>query len=242
MKNLTAYELFEKRYEAEKHHQASRISKLGEGTVEDGVKFLYHWFKGSMMSDPDSHDMDAVIETFDKISKVYHKPLKGPMYRASHLHLDGTEYKAEDIKDIKQAKTGPKHLQSWAKSKVGAKYFFKHFVDEQNRHARPHPTRSWVIFKAEATHLDQFMTFEECMQFLYDADKAGYDEAMNVYDRMNDDEMLKNHELICRTPDVVPVEVVDILVPPGKPSKEDTRQDDEDDLFARLDRLLKHAA
>lgn len=198
--------------------------------VNDAAQTIYQWFIGGFMSirTDERDEVAEAIEIFKKIGTSYHKPVKGKVYRVAHIRVPSS-YKEEDILKIDKCKSGPKTLQSWSSTKKGAEWFYNHFVDQQNHDAIPHPERSWVLLETEAHNLDQLLTFESCIQFLYDVcmvlDNGTYqskwaEKIEYLADHFNVLEMKKLNELICATPEEIPVKVISVYVAPGeKPKK-----------------------
>jgi len=219
MKNLLLYEKYIAPFDSSMKKAKGRWDALhaSDEFVEKAVDAMYKWFYGGFMSGPHKHDSDYIIEitnVFKNIGKVYHTPVDKSMFRIAHLHIEpgmGTK----EIRKISKTQSGPKQLQSWSTTKEGAEWFFNHFVRDQNQDAVSHPSRTWVLLSTEAENLNQLLTFEECMQFLYDIGHMDSNVEM-LADRLVSNDMLKLHELICDTPKEVPVKIENILVPPVK--------------------------
>lgn len=193
-----------------------RLTNVGPMVAMAGLTMMYNWFYGNMMGDND--EMKEVVKTFEEIGEVYHDKIKNkPMYRAVHIHLPEEGMSKEDIMKITKAQTGPKRLQSWATTQSGAEWFFKHFVKEQNQTHAPHRKAAWIIVETNVNNLEQLITFEGCLTFFADMDAIDLTpHAEAMIERLDDDEMLKLHELIAFAPKEVELKVVKVLVPPIK--------------------------
>ncbi len=221
MKNILLYEKYIAPFDSSMKKAKGRWDALhaSDEFVEKAISAMHKWFYGGFMSGEDKHDNEyvkEVIDVFKKIGKIYHTPVDEKLYRIAHLHVPGMGTK--EIRKISKTQSGPKQLQSWSTSKEGAEWFFNHFVRDQNQDAVTHPSRTWVLLSTETKNLNQLLTFEECIQFLYD---IGHMDPMIevVADRLVSNDMLKLHELICDTPKEVKVKIENILVPPSNKTK-----------------------
>lgn len=226
MNHILLYEKYIAPFDASLKKAKDRWEKLDALTgtsddfIEEAVNAMYKWFYGGFMSGPHKYDNDYVkkiTDVFNNIGKIYHTPVDKKMYRIAHLQIE-SGMGTKEIRNINKAQSGPKQLQSWSTSIDGAEWFFDHFVRSQNKDDKPHPTKTWVLLSTDAENLNQLLTFEECMQFLYDIGHVDSD-VEELADRLVSDNMLKLHELICDTPKEVPVKIENILVPPIKRRK-----------------------
>lgn len=216
MKNLLLFEKYIAPFDDDFKKAEKRVNalKMDHDFLDHAIWALHGWFYGRFMMKKDSEDIKEVTDIFKRIGEVYHNPIKEKMYRVTHMHIEpGTPVK--DIRKVDKVRTGPKQLQSWSTSKEGAEWFFNHFVRDQNKDDTPHEAKTWVLLSTDAEHLGQLLTFEECMQFLYDVGLM-FRDIEEIADHLVGDDMLKLHELICDTPPEVPIRIENILVPPLK--------------------------
>lgn len=201
--------------------------------VTDAAQIIWNWFSGYFMHVKTNYNEDVkiAIDIFKKIGESYHTPISGKVYRIAHIKVPST-YKEADILKIDRCKSGPKTIQSWSSSKKGAIWFYNRFVDKQNHRSVPSPERAWVLLETDASNLDQLVTFESLIQFLYDS-AIILDPEQKIHSKwakkleslgnyFNIADMRKLNELICATPEEISVRVLSVFVAPGEtPDKTD---------------------
>lgn len=180
-----------------------------------GLQMMYYWFYGRMMGE--KGEMTDVVNVFRDLGKVYHDKIQDEkyLYRAVNIMLHKEGMSDADILAITKAETGPKQLQSWSTSINGAKWFFEHFVKEQNHAHKTKSDNAWVIARTEAKNVEQLLTFEDCLNYFSDISTLKLsDDAEDLINHLYVDNMLKLHELIAYSPKQVPIKIVKLLVPP----------------------------
>lgn len=221
------------------------ILEIDSELPETIASIITHWFRGTFMGNKLSSSNEALLEkTFEVLQKTYGKPSVSKIYRALHLRVkEGTT--EEQILKMSLIKTGVATFQSWSSTKAGAMWYYNHFAIEQNNAGKIDPEKAWVLVEATtSSNLNVLVTASEMTQYLSDCSKAVEKGIIGFADssilkrfakNFNSSTMIRQHEVICKAKENVPVKIIKVMIPPGQKEPEE-----EDDFSSQFEEILNY--
>jgi len=206
---------------------------------------IKNWYSGSFMGQKLPANINSkMLEVFNTLKELYSNGNVSKVYRALMLKVPPTAT-AEKIRTMVAIKTGVAMIQSWSTERSGAEWYFKHFASEQNHSDRQKHGWAWVLVEAQVGEGLELLTTATVMnQYLSDCSlglKQGVIDFVEpefmemAAEHYNSDDMLKQHEVICKASNKVMVKVLDVMVEPLSPDQEEEDRTIED-LLSMLQR------
>lgn len=206
---------------------------------------IKNWYSGTFMGQKLPANINSkMLEVFNTLKELYGNGNVSKVYRVLMLKVPPTAT-AEKIRTMVAIKTGVAMIQSWSTERSGAEWYFKHFASEQNHSDRQKHGWAWVLVEAQVGEELELLTTANVMnQYLSDCSlglKQGVIDFVEpefmemAAEHYNSDDMLKQHEVICKASNKVKVKVLDVMVEPLSPDQEEEDRTIED-LLSMLQR------